>query len=44
VILDPSTVILRHIFLMPPNMTARIAAHIVPAIASVFASLRSGAL
>lgn len=44
VVTDPSALILRYIFLIPPSMRAPLAAHIVPAMASVFASLRSGAL
>jgi hypothetical protein len=44
VITDPSTVILRYIFLIPASMKAPLAAHIVPAMTSVFASLRSGSI
>jgi hypothetical protein len=44
VIKDPETLILRYIFLTPSGMRAPLAAHIVPAIASVCNSLRSGAL
>jgi hypothetical protein len=44
VISDPSRLILRYVFLTPHGMTAPLAAHIVPAIASICASLRSGAL
>jgi hypothetical protein len=44
VISDPSTLLLRYIFLIPPNMAAPRAAAIVPAISNVLASLRSRAL
>lgn len=44
VITDPSSLILRYIFLIPTGMKAPLASHIVPAMTSVFASLRSGSL
>jgi hypothetical protein len=44
VIADPNMLILRYIFLMPEGARAPIARHIVPAMTSVFASLRSGSL
>jgi len=44
VIADPDILILRYIFLIPQGVTAPIARHIVPAMTSVFASLRSGDL
>ena len=44
VIKDPSTLMVRYVFLVPPTAAAPLAAHIVPAMQSVFASLRSGAL
>lgn len=44
VVPDPNMLILRYIFLMPRDISAPVARHIVPAMASVFASLRSGGL
>lgn len=44
VITDPNMLILRYIFLVPQGVNAPIGRHIVPAMASVFASLRSGCL
>lgn len=44
VITDPSRLMVRYIFLMPPTARMPIARHVVPAMSSVFASLRSGAI
>jgi hypothetical protein len=44
VISNPNMLILRYIFLVPTGISLPIARHIVPAMASVFASLRSGSL
>ena len=46
VIKDPSTLMVRYVFLIPSTAAgaAPLAAHILPAMQSVFASLRSGAL
>jgi len=44
VVKDPSSLILRYIFLTPPGMRVPRTSHIVPPIASVCNSLRSGAL
>jgi Poly(ADP-ribose) polymerase catalytic domain len=44
VISNPNMLILRYIFLVPAGTSLPIARHIVPAMASVFASLRSGSL
>lgn len=40
VITDPSRLMLRYIFLMPPGSHAPLAAHVVPAMLSAFSSLR----
>ena len=44
VIPNPDMLILRYIFLVPRGVSVPIANHVVPAMASVFASLRSGSL
>jgi len=44
VIQDPSMLIVRYIFLMPPAATAPLSSHIVPRMASIFATLHSGKL
>jgi hypothetical protein len=44
VIVNPSMLILRYIFLIPTGVSGPLARHIVPAMTSVFASLRSGSL
>ncbi len=44
VIPDPNMLILRYIFLVPTGVNVPAARHIVPAMTSVFASLRSGSL
>ncbi|MCJ1411062.1 hypothetical protein MMC19_005150 [Ptychographa xylographoides] len=42
VVTNPSQLMVRYIFLMPPGTATPLAAHITPAMLSVFASLRSG--
>lgn len=44
VITDPSRLMVRYLFLMAPTARMPIAGHVVPAMQSVFASLRSGAI
>jgi hypothetical protein len=44
VVPNPNMLILRYIFLVPAGVKVPLARHIVPAMASVFASLRSGSL
>ena len=41
VVSDPKKLIVRYIFLMPPNTKMPLARHVVPAMQSVFANLRS---
>ena len=41
VVSDPKKLIVRYIFLMPPNAKMPLARHVVPAMQSVFANLRS---
>lgn len=44
VVSDPKMLILRYVFLTPVGFRAPIAGHVVPAMSSVFASLRSGSV
>jgi hypothetical protein len=44
VVVNPSMLILRYIFLVPMGVSGPLARHVVPAMTSVFASLRSGSL
>ncbi|QDS76788.1 hypothetical protein FKW77_002231 [Venturia effusa] len=44
VVTEPSCLMVRYLFLLPNQADVPIAAHVVPALSSVFAGLRSGAL
>jgi hypothetical protein len=44
VITDPTCLMVRYVFMMPTNASIPASQHVVPALTSVFASLRSGAL
>ncbi|KAF2420005.1 hypothetical protein EJ08DRAFT_32250 [Tothia fuscella] len=44
VVTDPACVMVRYVFLVPSNATMPLVQHVTPAMSSVYASLRSGAI
>jgi hypothetical protein len=44
VVTDPSCLMVRYVFLLPQNAKMPLVQHVTPAMSSIFASLKSGAI